>query len=157
VLGFSAGGHLTANLCNNVDKRAYEPVDDADGVTSRPDFALPMYPAYLALKKEKGRHCSLAHIGRSRRLFSNIWQPICRVANTAPDALPSRRTVLSAFQNLPSRRLAFRLRRTVFAVWRGDAVWCSMAAIGSALHYENRRQPVRPAPRRAKKRLPLSF
>ena len=104
MLGFSAGGHLTANLCNNVDKRAYEPVDDADGVTSRPDFALPMYPAYLALKDKKGRHCSLAHIGRSRRLFSNIWQPICRVANKATDALPSRRTVLSAFQNLPSRR-----------------------------------------------------
>ena len=67
-------------------------------------FALPMYPAYLALKDKKGRHCSLAHIGRSRRLFSNIWQPICRVANKATDALPSRRTVLSAFQNLPSRR-----------------------------------------------------
>ena len=101
---FSAGGHLTANLCNNFDKRAYGPVDAADAVTSRPDFALPMYPAYLALKDKKGRHCSLAHIGRSRRLFSNIWQPICRVANKAPDALPSRRTVLSAFQNLPSRR-----------------------------------------------------
>ena len=57
----------------------------------------------------------------------------------------------------PPAGLAFRLRRTVFAVWRGDAVWCSMAANGSALHYESPRQPVRPAPRRAKKRLPLSF
>ena len=50
VLGFSAGGHLTANLSNNFDKRAYEPVDDADAVSCRPDFALPIYPAYLALK-----------------------------------------------------------------------------------------------------------
>jgi len=50
VLGFSAGGHLTANLSNNFDKRAYEPVDDADTVSCRPDFALPIYPAYLALK-----------------------------------------------------------------------------------------------------------
>jgi acetyl esterase/lipase len=50
VLGFSAGGHLTANLCNNFDKRAYEPVDDADAISCRPDFALPIYPAYLALK-----------------------------------------------------------------------------------------------------------
>ena len=50
VLGFSAGGHLTANLSNNFDKRAYEPVDDADAVSCRPDFSLPIYPAYLALK-----------------------------------------------------------------------------------------------------------
>jgi acetyl esterase/lipase len=50
VLGFSAGGHLTANLSNNFDKRVYEPVDDADAVSCRPDFALPIYPAYLVLK-----------------------------------------------------------------------------------------------------------
>ena len=53
VLGFSAGGHLTANLCNNVDKRAYEPVDEADGVTSRPDFALPMYPDFRCVVDAK--------------------------------------------------------------------------------------------------------
>ena len=52
VLGFSAGGHLTANLSNNFDKRVYEPVDDADAVSCRPDFALPIYPAYLALKEK---------------------------------------------------------------------------------------------------------
>lgn len=50
VLGFSAGGHLTANLSNNFDKRVYDPVDEADAVSCRPDFALPIYPAYLALK-----------------------------------------------------------------------------------------------------------
>jgi len=52
VLGFSAGGHLTANLSNNHDERAYEPVDDADKVSARPDFALPIYPAYLWLKDQ---------------------------------------------------------------------------------------------------------
>lgn len=52
VLGFSAGGHLTANLSNNFDKRVYDPVDDADAVSCRPDFALPIYPAYLALKEK---------------------------------------------------------------------------------------------------------
>jgi acetyl esterase/lipase len=50
VLGFSAGGHLTAHLSNNFDKRVYDPVDGADAVSCRPDFALPIYPAYLALK-----------------------------------------------------------------------------------------------------------
>ncbi|MGO9201938.1 MAG: alpha/beta hydrolase [Limisphaerales bacterium] len=50
VLGFSAGGHLTAYLSTHFDKRAYEPVDDADQVSCRPDFSMPIYPAYLVLK-----------------------------------------------------------------------------------------------------------
>jgi acetyl esterase/lipase len=53
ILGFSAGGHLTAHLSNNFGKRAYEPVDDADEVSCRPDFSMMIYPAYLVLKKQK--------------------------------------------------------------------------------------------------------
>jgi acetyl esterase/lipase len=53
ILGFSAGGHLTVHLCNDFDKRAYEPVDDADQVSCRPDFALAIYPAYLVVKDQK--------------------------------------------------------------------------------------------------------
>lgn len=52
VLGFSAGGHLTAYLSTHFDKRAYEPVDDADQVSCRPDFSMPIYPAYLVLKDQ---------------------------------------------------------------------------------------------------------
>lgn len=52
VLGFSAGGHLTANLSNNFDKRVYDAVDDADQVSCRPDFSMPIYPAYLVLKNQ---------------------------------------------------------------------------------------------------------
>lgn len=47
VMGFSAGGHLAANLSNNWEARAYEEVDDADRVPCRPDFAMLIYPAYL--------------------------------------------------------------------------------------------------------------
>jgi len=50
VLGFSAGGHLSVNLSNNYDQRTYEPVDEADRGSARPDFALPIYPAYLVTK-----------------------------------------------------------------------------------------------------------
>ena len=48
ILGFSAGGHLAARTCTNHAKRAYEPVDDADSLSCRPDFAVLIYPAYLA-------------------------------------------------------------------------------------------------------------
>jgi acetyl esterase/lipase len=44
ILGFSAGGHLTAVTETNADKRAYEPIDDADRASCRPDFAVLVYP-----------------------------------------------------------------------------------------------------------------
>jgi acetyl esterase/lipase len=47
LLGFSAGGHLAAWASTNFDKRAYDPVDDADKVDCRPDFTVLIYPAYL--------------------------------------------------------------------------------------------------------------
>jgi acetyl esterase/lipase len=47
ILGFSAGGHLTAAAATNFDKRAYSPVDKIDKVSCRPDFAVLVYPAYL--------------------------------------------------------------------------------------------------------------
>ncbi len=53
ILGFSAGGHLAAAASNNYEKRTYEPVDDADKVSCRPDFTFLIYPAYLT-EKDKG-------------------------------------------------------------------------------------------------------
>jgi acetyl esterase/lipase len=44
MLGFSAGGHLTAQTCTNFDKRAYEAIDEIDKVSCRPDFAVVIYP-----------------------------------------------------------------------------------------------------------------
>ena len=48
VLGFSAGGHLAAALSTHFDRRLYNPVDAADQLSCRPDFAVLAYPAYLA-------------------------------------------------------------------------------------------------------------
>src|ERR1700760_3938337 len=49
VLGFSAGAHLAAALSTHFDQRLYKPVDLADAVSCRPDFAVVIYPGYLAL------------------------------------------------------------------------------------------------------------
>ncbi|MGA2675101.1 MAG: alpha/beta hydrolase [Terracidiphilus sp.] len=49
VLGFSAGGHLVAALSTHFDERLYAPIDDADKLSCRPDFAIVVYPGYLAL------------------------------------------------------------------------------------------------------------
>lgn len=52
IMGFSAGGHLSATASTNYDQRTYPPIDDADKVSCRPDFALLIYPAYLTVKEE---------------------------------------------------------------------------------------------------------
>lgn len=52
LLGFSAGGHLTAWAATNSDKRAYDPVDTSDKTSCRPDFAVLVYPAYLQDKQK---------------------------------------------------------------------------------------------------------
>ncbi len=47
VLGFSAGGHLVAAISTHFEKRLYPPVDSADNESSRPDFAVALYPGHL--------------------------------------------------------------------------------------------------------------
>jgi len=54
MLGFSAGGHLTAQTSTNFDKRSYETIDDDDKESCRPDFAVVIYPGGVVDKaKEK--------------------------------------------------------------------------------------------------------
>jgi len=52
VLGFSAGAHLAAALSTHFDRRLYDPVDAADQLSCRPDFAVIIYPGYLALSEQ---------------------------------------------------------------------------------------------------------
>jgi acetyl esterase/lipase len=49
VLGFSAGAHLAAALSTHFDQRLYDSIDAADQLSCRPDFAVIIYPGYLAL------------------------------------------------------------------------------------------------------------
>jgi acetyl esterase/lipase len=49
VLGFSAGGHLSAAISTHYAKRLYPAVDAADKESCRPDFAVPIYPGHLSL------------------------------------------------------------------------------------------------------------
>jgi acetyl esterase/lipase len=52
VLGFSAGAHLAAALSTHFDQRLYEPIDAADRLSCRPDFAVIVYPGYLAIAEQ---------------------------------------------------------------------------------------------------------
>jgi acetyl esterase/lipase len=48
VLGFSAGGHLVVAMSTEFGRRIYPPVDAADHVSCRPDFAVAIYPGHLS-------------------------------------------------------------------------------------------------------------
>jgi acetyl esterase/lipase len=52
ILGFSAGGHLAVRVSTNFKTRSYKAVDAADEASCRPDFAIPIYPAYLVREGE---------------------------------------------------------------------------------------------------------
>jgi acetyl esterase/lipase len=53
VLGFSAGGHLAADLSTHFNTRLYPAVDAADKSSCRPDFAVALYPGHLWISKER--------------------------------------------------------------------------------------------------------
>lgn len=56
VIGFSAGGHLSALASTSFNINSYEAIDEIDKQSSRPNFAMLIYPAYL----DKGENKSLS-------------------------------------------------------------------------------------------------
>src|ERR1700720_1835186 len=53
VLGFSAGGHLSAATSTHFARRVYPAVDAADKESCRPDFAVAVYPGHLWIDDKK--------------------------------------------------------------------------------------------------------
>jgi acetyl esterase/lipase len=64
VLGFSAGGHLSAAMSTNFTERTYTPVDAADAESCRPDFAVVLYPGHLAIDEKPFRLNPHIHVTR---------------------------------------------------------------------------------------------
>jgi acetyl esterase/lipase len=62
VLGFSAGGHLAADLATAFDEACYAPVDAADTLSARPHFVGLGYPV-ATLSREAG------HVGSRNNLL----------------------------------------------------------------------------------------
>lgn len=53
IVGFSAGGHLALATATSFAQRTYEPIDDVDKISCRPDFAVPVYSGYLKAKDKE--------------------------------------------------------------------------------------------------------
>ncbi|HYK89993.1 MAG TPA: alpha/beta hydrolase [Acidobacteriota bacterium] len=54
IVGFSAGGHLALATALGFENRTYEPVDESDNVSCRPDFAVLCYSGYLKANDKDG-------------------------------------------------------------------------------------------------------
>lgn len=50
LVGFSAGGHLAGATATQFEAKTYEPVDAADTLSCRPDFAISLYSGYYKVK-----------------------------------------------------------------------------------------------------------
>lgn len=75
IMGFSAGGHLAANLTVRFDAPTYAPIDAADQLPAKPNLSALVYPV-ISLDP------SIAHGGSRKQLL-------------ARDASPEREAVLS--------------------------------------------------------------
>ena len=53
VLGFSAGGSLSARASTNYNVKTYEAVDEMDMISCKPNFSVLIYPAYLDLGENR--------------------------------------------------------------------------------------------------------
>jgi acetyl esterase/lipase len=68
AMGFSAGGHLCADLLTRFDSKVYEPVDAADRLSARPDAAAPVYPVISMT-------APAAHAGSRKNLIGEHASP----------------------------------------------------------------------------------
>jgi acetyl esterase/lipase len=69
IMGFSAGGSLSARASTRYPEKTYEAVDAADELPARPDFALLIYPAYLDEGPERSLTPELKVDGHTPPMF----------------------------------------------------------------------------------------
>lgn len=77
VMGFSAGGHLAANLTTRFDAATYAPIDAADQLTAKPSLSALIYPVITL-------DLSFGHTGSRKQLLSGQAAPE-RVVELSPE------------------------------------------------------------------------
>ena len=94
ILGFSAGGHLAVAVATHFDEGSYEPIDEIDKVSCRPDFAAAIYPGYFLEQQPAGMEPNKSALAPYMRL-PKATAPIFLVhANDDPVASPENSVLL---------------------------------------------------------------
>ena len=69
ILGFSAGGHLASTAATQFEAGRADAADPAERVSSRPDFAILLYPV-ISMRDP------MAHVGSRRNLLGDPPDPV---------------------------------------------------------------------------------
>ncbi len=81
AMGFSAGGHVCADLAARFESAVYRPVDDADRLSARPTLAAPIYPVI-------SMSAPLAHAGSRSNLLGDSPSPADEEAHSPHRNVP---------------------------------------------------------------------
>lgn len=87
VLGFSAGGHLTALTVHQAKSPSYESIDEIDKLSARPDFAVLIYSAYLVAADGGPELDPLLAPLQSRNDYPPIFSAVAADDRFAPDSI----------------------------------------------------------------------
>lgn len=79
IMGFSAGGHLASTLGTHFNEKVYEPIDEVDKQSARPDFMALIYPVVTFTQTTKHSGSEKALLGENAAMemqerFSNEMQ-----------------------------------------------------------------------------------
>lgn len=82
VIGFSAGGYLVAQT-SNIFESSYKAVDDIDKLSSRPDFAIALYPGHLCREGRKFDRSIIVTERTSPTFLLQAWDdPVDNICNS---------------------------------------------------------------------------
>jgi acetyl esterase/lipase len=82
VMGFSAGGHVCADLGARFAAQVYKPVDAADRLSARPHHAAPIYPVI-------SMDSALAHSGSRKLMLGASPTPQAEAAHSVERNVPA--------------------------------------------------------------------
>jgi acetyl esterase/lipase len=122
VLGFSAGGHLVADISTHFDRRTYPAEDGADKESCRPDFAVALYPGHLWMGSERFELNPDIHVTRQTPptfLLQAENDPVDSVNNSLAYYIALKKAGVPVEMHLyADGKHAFGLRRTQYPITR---------------------------------------
>lgn len=109
MVGFSAGGHLSLATATRFEQRTYEPVDAADRVSCRPDFAVLCYSGYLKHKEKEETSVGITVPATTPPIF---------LAHTTDDSISNSEH--SVFMYLALKRAGIPVEMHIYATGEHD-------------------------------------
>ncbi len=89
IIGFSAGGHLASTLGTHFNEKVYDPVDDADAQSARPDFMALIYPVitFTQNTKHSGSQKNLLGENPKQEMLKHFSNELQVTSETPPTLL----------------------------------------------------------------------